>query len=108
MNADPQVVAAILRSDLYSFIQAIFPLVSPGDPFAGNWHIEAIAYQLSRVLKGEVKRLIITVPPRSLKSICASVAFPKQGVAIPLLVSFTCRLRAGILRLHGIVNDDQV
>ena len=76
MNADPQVVAAILRSDLYSFVQAIFPLVSPGDPFAGNWHIEAIAYQLSRVLKGEVKRLIITVPPRSLKSICASVAFP--------------------------------
>ncbi len=76
MNADPQVVAAILRSDFYSFIQAIFPLVSPGDPFAGNWHIEAIAYQLSRVLKGEVKRLIITVPPRSLKSICASVAFP--------------------------------
>ena len=32
----------------------------------------------------------------------------EQGVAVPLLVSFTCRLRAGILRLHGIVNDDQV
>jgi len=28
------------------------------------------------VLRGEVRRLIITVPPRSLKSICASVAFP--------------------------------
>jgi predicted phage terminase large subunit-like protein len=76
MNADPRLVGAILRNDLYSFIREIFPIVSPNDAFAGNWHIEAIAYQLTRVAKGEVKRLIITVPPRSLKSICASVAFP--------------------------------
>src|SRR5439155_6877190 len=53
----------------------------PGDfvgirTFAPNWHIEAIAFALMRVLRGEIKRLIITVPPRSLKSICASVAFP--------------------------------
>src|SRR5438093_7269716 len=41
-----------------------------------NRHIEAIAFALMRVLRGEIKRLIITVPPRSLKSICASVAFP--------------------------------
>jgi predicted phage terminase large subunit-like protein len=73
---DPRVVAAILRSDLYSFIRAIFPIVSPGDAFAANWHIEAIAHQLTRLLNGEISRLIITVPPRSLKSICASVAFP--------------------------------
>jgi predicted phage terminase large subunit-like protein len=76
MNADLQLAADILRSDLYCFIGAIFPIVSPGDAFTPNWHIEAIAYQLTRVLNGEVKRLIITVPPRSLKSICASVAFP--------------------------------
>ncbi len=76
MNVDPRLVGAILRSDFYSFIRAIFPIVSSNDAFAPNWHIEAIAYQLTRVLKGEIKRLIITVPPRSLKSICASVAFP--------------------------------
>src|SRR5712671_5921093 len=76
MNMDPQLIAAILRNDLYSFIAAIFPIVSPNDAFAHNWHIEAIAYQLTRALKGETKRLIITVPPRSLKSICGSVSFP--------------------------------
>src|SRR6266702_1595525 len=76
MNVDPRLVGAILRSDFYSFIRAIFPIVSSNDAFASNWHIEAIAYQLTRVLKGEIERLIITVPPRSLKSICASVAFP--------------------------------
>src|SRR5262245_25516037 len=76
MTADPQVVAAILRSDLYSFIQTIFPIVSPNASFKSNWHLEAIAFALTRVLRGEIKRLIITVPPRNLKSICASVAFP--------------------------------
>jgi predicted phage terminase large subunit-like protein len=50
--------------------------VSPGVPFARNWHLEAIAYYLTRVLEGEIKRLIITIPPRSLKSICGSVCFP--------------------------------
>ena len=73
---EQQLVAAILRSDLYSFIRAIFPIVSPGVAFLPNWHIEAMAFQLTRVLRGECTRLIITVPPRNLKSICASVAFP--------------------------------
>jgi predicted phage terminase large subunit-like protein len=76
MKPDPRLVSAILRSDFYSFVQAIFPIVSPNAAFAPNWHIEAIAYALTGVLTGEIKRLIITLPPRGLKSICASVAFP--------------------------------
>jgi hypothetical protein len=71
-----RVLDAILRTDFYTFVQATFPIVSPGAPFAPNWHVEAMAHALTRVLRGEVRRLIITVPPRSLKSICASVAFP--------------------------------
>jgi len=69
-------IDAIVRSDFYSFVQGVFPIVSAGSPFLPNWHVEAITYALTRVLRGEIKRLIITVPPRSLKSICASVAFP--------------------------------
>ena len=81
MNADPRLVTAILRSDFYSFVRAIFPIVSPAGAFVPNWHIEAIAYQLTRVLQGEITRLIITVPPRSLKSICSSVALPAYALA---------------------------
>ena len=68
-------IDALSRTDLYSFVQRIFPVVSPGSPFLPNWHVEAIAFALTRVMLGEIKRLIIMVPPRSLKSICASVAF---------------------------------
>jgi hypothetical protein len=35
-----------------------------------------MAYKLAQVATGEIKRLIITLPPRNLKSICASVALP--------------------------------
>jgi hypothetical protein len=50
--------------------------VNPGAEFVPNWHINAIIYQLQRVRNGEINRLIINLPPRYLKSIIASVAFP--------------------------------
>ncbi len=68
--------AAIIGTDLYSFIRASFPIVSGGGQFLPNWHVEAMSYELSEVMRGRTRRLIITVPPRSLKSICASVALP--------------------------------
>ena len=76
LHSQHNLIDAISRADFYSFVQRIFPIVSAGSPFLPNWHVEAIAYALTRVMRGEIKRLIITVPPRSLKSICASVAFP--------------------------------
>lgn len=51
-------------------------MASPGQPFLPNWHIDAICHALKRVAAGETKRLVIVMPPRNLKSICASVAFP--------------------------------
>ena len=41
-----------------------------------NWHLDAVTYKLAQVAKGYIRRLIITLPPRSLKSLCASVALP--------------------------------
>jgi hypothetical protein len=70
------VIDAVLRNDFCSFVQGIFPIVSAGDQLLLNWHIEAITEAVSKVVRGEIRRLIITVPPRSLKSICVSVALP--------------------------------
>ena len=70
------VIDAILRTDLYSFLQASFPIVATQGPLLPNWHLEAMTAALTKVMRGETRRLIITIPPRSLKSICASVAFP--------------------------------
>ena len=74
MTDDVDSLHALLREDLASFIRMVFTTVSPGDDYQRNWHIEAIAYELGRCLDGDNTRLLITQPPRSLKSICGSVA----------------------------------
>ncbi len=68
--------AAILRSDFYGFIERSFYELNPVTIFKDNFHIDVLAYELERVRLGKTKRLIINVPPRSLKSHCASIAFP--------------------------------
>src|SRR6266545_1354420 len=69
-------VYAACRRDLVSFVRKMFHVLNPSAIFHMNWHICAIAYHLVQVWLGNIKRLIITVPPRSLKSIMSSVAFP--------------------------------
>src|SRR4051812_13757721 len=77
---DPTLVASALnkisRTDFYTFIQRCFYISAPAAKFLPNWHIQALAHALEQVRLGKIKRLIINVPPRSLKSIAASVAFP--------------------------------
>jgi predicted phage terminase large subunit-like protein len=65
-----------LRTQLKWFIAKCFGTLNPGSDYLPNWHIEAIAWKLEQVRLGHIKRLIITMPPRSAKSISASVAFP--------------------------------
>lgn len=69
-------VNAIVRRDLASFIRKSATTLSPGTPFQDNWHIQAVAWHLNEVREGRIRRLIINMPPRSLKSISASVALP--------------------------------
>lgn len=70
------VLDAITRLDFPVFIRRGFNSLSPGARFLPNWHIEAMAFLLERVRLGKTTRLIINMPPRSLKSIVTSVAFP--------------------------------
>lgn len=67
---------AFLRNDFCAFNQRAFAQLYPQTDFSSNWHLEVIASKLEECRKGNIKRLIINVPPRSLKSHTASVAFP--------------------------------
>jgi predicted phage terminase large subunit-like protein len=70
-----RVLRAILRTELPVFIRKVFATISPGDTYLHNWHVDAVTHQLMRVHLGECRRLLINQPPRSLKSICVSVAY---------------------------------
>src|SRR5215207_5059960 len=72
---DQVVLATLLRTDLRFFVRKCFHTILPGTPYLPNWHVDAIVHQLMRVQAGEISRLLINQPPRSLKSICVSVAY---------------------------------
>ena len=66
----------LLRNDFTSFIERSFAELNPQTAFIPGQYIELLATTLERCRSGETKRLIVNLPPRSLKSHAASVAFP--------------------------------
>jgi predicted phage terminase large subunit-like protein len=72
----PNEYRGLLRRDFVSFAQRCFRELNPRTRFAMGWHIEIIAAKLTGLHGGKIRRLIINLPPRYLKSLLASVAFP--------------------------------
>lgn len=66
----------ILRNDFTTFIERSFLELNPQTPFVSGQYIELLAAALDRCRTGRTKRLIVNLPPRTLKSHAASVAFP--------------------------------
>lgn len=64
------------RRSLYDYLKQSWPTMEPGYVFKDNWHIGAICEHLQAVSDGEIKRLIVNIPPRHCKSSIISVAWP--------------------------------
>jgi hypothetical protein len=67
---------AQLRLDFAAFAQRCFRELNPLTALAMNWHVEVMTAKLAAVYQGRIRRLIVNVPPRYLKSLVGSVAFP--------------------------------
>lgn len=67
---------ALFRSDFSYFWMKVFKTLNPGTTYLSNWHIKAMIHVLMQCYTGDIKRLIITIPPRYGKSQLATVAFP--------------------------------
>src|SRR5215471_6258286 len=67
---------AVLRSDFTFFTARCFHELNPQAELAMNWHLLVIAEKLAAARQGKIRRLIINLPPRHLKSLMASIAFP--------------------------------
>jgi predicted phage terminase large subunit-like protein len=66
----------LLRRSLLGFISHSFKTLNPASQLVLGWHLEVIADRLEACARGDIRRLIINLPPRHLKSLSASVAFP--------------------------------
>ena len=73
---DLMVFDAACRTDFVTFVGKCFYTLVPNKEFHMNWHIAAMAHHAELVRLGKLRRLLVNVPPRSLKSIVYSVAFP--------------------------------
>jgi len=77
MTIDRNLADAVYRINFGAFTYRAFEAVNPGQRLIANWHIDTICYQVQQMVIGEAKkRLILNLPPRSLKSFIASVALP--------------------------------
>ena len=65
-----------MRRSLKEFTKSCWQTIEPGRDFHDNWHIDAISEHLQAVVEGDIKRLIINIPPRHMKSISVAVALP--------------------------------
>jgi predicted phage terminase large subunit-like protein len=65
---------AFLRKDFVAFVQRGFHELNPDTEYQHNWHIDVIAEALERCRTGRLRRLIINIPPRSLKSHMTSIS----------------------------------
>ena len=71
-----QICSFVIKEDFKTFVKQVFKEVAANSVYQDNWHIDVICAELEKVMRGEYNKLIINIPPRSLKSVICSVALP--------------------------------
>jgi predicted phage terminase large subunit-like protein len=61
---------------LAEFVRLAWAVVEPSTPFVDGWHIGAIVEYLEAIARGQIRNLLINVPPRHMKSLLVSVFWP--------------------------------
>src|SRR5437763_4017461 len=80
----------LLRRDFTSFAGRCFYELNRQTNLAMNWHLDVIAAKLTEVREGKIRRLIINLPPRHLKSLMASIAFPAWSLGLDPTAQILC------------------
>jgi predicted phage terminase large subunit-like protein len=70
-----KVQAQLAKRSLRAFLPWAWNWIEPRE-FRSNWHIDAICDHLEAVNRGEIRRLLINIPPRHAKSLVTSVFWP--------------------------------
>lgn len=69
-------LAPARRMRLEDYFAEAWKVIEPGKPLVRGWHLGYMCEHLEAVSLGQIKRLIINIFPRSLKSSLCSVAWP--------------------------------
>lgn len=64
------------EESLRDFVGFAWPILEPKRTLVHGWHLDAICEHLEAVSKGQIKRLLINVPPGCTKSLTTDVFWP--------------------------------
>ena len=108
MSSPTELLEQVLRergrrkasASLYEFVRQAWDVVEPGVKFVPSWHIEAICEHLEAVSSGEIRKLLINVPPRHSKSTLVSVMWPMWEWLTSPSEKFLCASYSGALSIR--------
>jgi predicted phage terminase large subunit-like protein len=75
-NALAKVERELATRSFREFVRQAWPIIEPLTPFVPGWHILTIIDHLEAVTRGDIRNLLINVPPRHMKSLLVSVLWP--------------------------------
>ncbi len=90
INDPSALITELMRCDFVSFLIRAFPHLNGGANLIPNWHLDAVAYELNRVASDDCRRLLVTMPPRMLKSVMISVAWVAWRLGQDPKLNFVC------------------
>ena len=64
------------RRSFRLFIERAWSVIEPHTTFIPGWHIDCIADHLEAVARGDIRDLLINIPPRHMKSLAVAVFWP--------------------------------
>jgi predicted phage terminase large subunit-like protein len=64
------------EGSLLSFIRLMWRVLEPGRPFVDGWAVHAICEHLEAITRGDIRKLLINVPPGFMKSMTTNVFWP--------------------------------
>jgi predicted phage terminase large subunit-like protein len=102
------------EESLYRFVRSGFPSIDPAT-WIDSWAVEAICDHLQAVADGEIRKLIMNISPRCLKTITTCVGFPawvwaqpENGPTLGPKVSFMCSSYGRDLSMDAAVKSRQL
>jgi predicted phage terminase large subunit-like protein len=77
MNSRIELLDRVLAErSLAEFVRQAWEVLEPNTPYLENWHHGLLVEALEAVANGELRKLIVNLPPRYGKSLLVSVSFP--------------------------------
>ncbi len=67
------------QQSLLEFVRQSWPILEPGMDFVEGWHHGAICEHLEAVMNGQIRKLVISVPPEHSKSTIVAKCWPAWG-----------------------------